>query len=44
MQCFALDEEKAFFKKEFAMAQETLERQKKVLRDAKKVGHSSFQN
>ena len=38
IQRFASDKEKAFFKKEFATAQEELERHKKVLRDAKKVG------
>lgn len=38
IQRFASDKEKAFFKKEFASAQEELERHKKVLRDAKKVG------
>lgn len=40
---FATDEEKAFFKKEFASAQEEMERHKKVLSDAKKkVGISTL--
>jgi 5-bromo-4-chloroindolyl phosphate hydrolysis protein len=34
---FTSDKEKAFFKKEFASAQEELKRHKKVLHDAKKV-------
>ena len=38
IQRFASEKEKAFFKREFATAQEELERHKKVLRDAKKVG------
>jgi len=42
----ASDKEKVFFKSEFAMAQEELERQKKEIRNAKKVGylHYAFQN
>ena len=39
---FASDKEKAFFKKEFASAQEEIERHKKVLSDAKKVGISTL--
>jgi phage tail tape-measure protein len=41
IQCFA-DGEKAYFQKEFAAAQEEMERQKKVLRDAKKVDTNTF--
>ena len=41
IQCFA-DGEKAYFQKEFAAAQEEIERQKKVLRDAKKVDINTF--
>ena len=37
IQRFPSEKEKAFFKREFASAQEELERHKKVLRDAKKV-------
>ena len=40
--CLALEKEKAYFKQEFAMAQEQIERQKKVLRDAKKVEYQHF--
>jgi hypothetical protein len=39
---FASDKEKAFFKKEFASAQEEMERHKKALRDVKKVGISKL--
>jgi hypothetical protein len=42
IQRFASDMEKAFFKKEFATAQEELERHKKVLHNAKKVGISTL--
>jgi hypothetical protein len=42
IQRFASDKEKAFFKKEFASAQEELERHRKVLHDAKKVGIPTF--